>query len=452
MATPSQTLTDTRTPQYQALKGKIHQDLLNRLNLDRLTQTARADAEPEIRSVIQDLLDRENQRVPLSLYERESLVGDVLNELFGLGPLEALLKDPTVSDILVNKASQVYVERNGRLEHTDIVFRDDKHLMQIIERIVSAIGRRVDESTPMVDARLADGSRVNVIIPPLALDGPSMSIRRFRTDRLGAQDLVERESLTQPMLDFLKGAVGARLNILVSGGTGAGKTTLLNILSSFISNEERVVTIEDAAELMLRQRHVVRLETRPANIEGKGAVRARNLVINSLRMRPDRIVVGEVRGEEALDMLQAMNTGHDGSLTTIHANTPRDALYRLDTMVAMANLNIPDRAVRQQTASAVNMVIQVNRFSDGARRVTSIAEITGMEQDVITMQEIFVFEKTGVNEAGKVVGQFRATGIRPKCAEKLLTSGFKLPTEMFEHVQGVNMPERSHERVRSFGR
>jgi pilus assembly protein CpaF len=450
MATPSQPLTDTRTPQYQALKGKIHQDLLNRLNLDRLTQTARADAEPEIRSVIQDLLDRENQRVPLSLYERESLVGDVLNELFGLGPLEALLKDPTVSDILVNKSSQVYVERNGRLEHTDIVFRDDKHLMQIIERIVSAVGRRIDESTPMVDARLADGSRVNVIIPPLALDGPSMSIRRFRTDKLGAQDLVERESLTQPMLDFLKGAVGARLNILVSGGTGAGKTTLLNILSGFISNEERVVTIEDAAELMLRQRHVVRLETRPANIEGKGAVRARNLVINSLRMRPDRIVVGEVRGEEALDMLQAMNTGHDGSLTTIHANTPRDALYRLDTMVAMANLNIPDRAVRQQTASAVNMVIQVNRFSDGARRVTSIAEITGMEQDVITMQEIYVFEKTGVNESGKVMGHFRATGIRPKCAEKLITAGFKLSTEMFEHVHPVNMPDRQAERVRSF--
>jgi pilus assembly protein CpaF len=450
MATPSQQLTDTRTPQYQALKGKIHQDLLNRLNLDRLTQTARADAEPEIRSVIQDLLDRENQRVPLSLYERESLVGDVLNELFGLGPLEALLKDPTVSDILVNRSSQVYVERNGRLEHTDIVFRDDKHLMQIIERIVSAVGRRIDESTPMVDARLADGSRVNVIIPPLALDGPTMSIRRFRTDKLGAQDLVERESLTQPMLDFLKAAVGARLNILVSGGTGAGKTTLLNILSSFISNEERVVTIEDAAELMLRQRHVVRLETRPANIEGKGAVRARNLVMNSLRMRPDRIVVGEVRGEEALDMLQAMNTGHDGSLTTIHANTPRDALYRLDTMVAMANLNIPDRAVRQQTASAVNMVIQVNRFSDGARRVTSIAEITGMEQDVITMQEVYVFEKTGVNEGGKVMGHFRATGIRPKCAEKLITAGFKLSTDMFEHVHAVNMPERQAERVRSF--
>src|SRR6187397_1509758 len=433
MATPSQNLTDTRTPQYQALKGKIHQDLLNRLNLDRLTQTARADAEPEIRSVIQDLLDRENQRVPLSLYERESLVGDVLNELFGLGPLEALLKDPTVSDILVNKSSQVYVERNGRLEHTDIVFRDDKHLMQIIERIVSAVGRRIDESTPMVDARLADGSRVNVIIPPLALDGPSMSIRRFRTDKLGAQDLVERESLTQPMLDFLKAAVGSRLNILVSGGTGAGKTTLLNILSGFISNDERIVTIEDAAELLLRQRHVVRLETRPANIEGKGAVKARNLVINSLRMRPDRIVVGEVRGEEALDMLQAMNTGHDGSLTTIHANSPRDCLYRLDTMVAMANLNVPDRAVRQQVASAVNVIVQVNRMTDGTRKVTSISELTGVEGETITMQEIFAFQQAGIDAEGKVVGRFKATGIRPKCADKLTTAGSVLPMDMFEH-------------------
>ena len=336
---------------------------------------------------------------------------DVLHEVFGLGPLEVLLQDPTISDILVNRASQVFIEREGRIEETDIVFRDDKHLMQIIERIVSAVGRRVDESTPMVDARLQDGSRVNAIIPPLALDGPAMSIRRFRTDRLGADDLVGRESLTQPMLDFLRGTVAARLNIIVSGGTGAGKTTLLNILSSFISGNERIVTIEDAAELMLRQRHVVRLETRPPNIEGKGAVRQRQLVINALRMRPDRIVVGEVRGEEALDMLQAMNTGHDGSLTTIHANSPRDALYRLDTMIAMANLNIPDKAIRQQVASAVNLVIQISRMSDGTRKVTSISEITGMEQDVITMQEIFAFKKTGIDETGKVIGAFRATGI-----------------------------------------
>jgi len=444
--------TALRHPQYQSLKGRVHQDLLNRLHLDRLSRIGRTEAEPEIRSLIVSMLDVEAKTLPLSQFEREALITEVLDEIFGLGPLEPLLADRTISDILVNRHDQVYVEREGRIEETSFSFRDDAHVMQIIERIVSSVGRRIDESSPMVDARLADGSRVNAVIPPLALDGPVLSIRRFRTDRLGANDLVERETLTDPMLDFLHAAVAGRLNIIVSGGTGAGKTTMLNVLSGFISDHERIVTIEDAAELKLRQRHVVRLETRPPNIEGRGAIRQRELVINALRMRPDRIVVGEVRGEEALDMLQAMNTGHDGSLTTIHANTPRDALYRLDTMVAMANLNIPDRAVRQQTASAVNMVIQVNRFSDGARRVTSIAEITGMEQDVITMQEIFVFEKTGINEAGKVVGHFKATGIRPKCAEKLLTSGFKLPTEMFEHVHPVNMPERSHERVRSFGR
>jgi len=443
--TPTATAADVRNPQYQALKGRIHQDLLNRLNLDRLTRTSRADAEPEIRSVIQELLDRENQRVPLSLFDRENVIHDVFDELFGLGPLEVLLKDPSISDILVNRASQVYIEREGRIEETDICFRDDKHLMQIIERIVSAVGRRIDESTPMVDARLQDGSRVNVIIPPLALEGPAMSIRRFRTDRLGADDLVTRESMTQPMLDFLRGAVASRLNIIVSGGTGAGKTTLLNVLSSFISDHERVVTIEDAAELMLRQRHVVRLETRAPNIEGKGAVRQRHLVINALRMRPDRIVVGEVRGEEALDMLQAMNTGHDGSLTTIHANSPRDALYRLDTMVAMANLNIPERAIRQQVASAVNLVIQINRMADGTRKVTSIAELTGMEQDVITMQEIFAFNKAGIDKSGKVVGAFRATGIRPKCSDLLTTAGHPLPMNMFDHVQPVGMPRQGHE-------
>jgi pilus assembly protein CpaF len=434
------TPTDTRKPEYQTLKGRIHQDLLNRLNLDRLTKMSRADAEPEIRTVIQTLLDRESQRAPLSLSDRQSVVSDVLNELFGLGPLETLLADSTISDILVNKASQVFIEREGRLEETDVVFRDDKHLMQIIERIVSAVGRRVDESSPMVDARLQDGSRVNVIIPPLALDGPAMSIRRFRTDRLAANDLVGRESLTAPMLALLQGAVAARMNIVVSGGTGAGKTTLLNILSSFIGRHERVVTIEDAAELMLRQPHVVRLETKVANIEGKGAVRQRQLVINALRMRPDRIVVGEVRGEEALDMLQAMNTGHDGSLTTIHANSPRDCLYRLDTMVAMANLNIPEKAIRSQIASAVNMVVQINRMADGTRKVTSIAEITGMEQDVITMQEIFTFQKSGVDKEGKVVGAFRATGIRPKCADALATAGFPLGMELFENVQSVNAP------------
>jgi pilus assembly protein CpaF len=429
--------TETRSPEYQTLKAKVHQDLLNRLNLDRLTQIPRNDAEPEIRSVIRGLLDRENQRTPLSLIERESLVGDVLNELFGLGPLEVLLKDPDISDILVNRASQIFIERNGRIEETEVVFRDDKHLMQIIERIVSAVGRRIDESQPMVDARLQDGSRVNAIIPPLALDGPVLSIRRFRTDRLGADDLVTRESLTAPMLTFLRACVAARLNIIVSGGTGAGKTTLLNILSSFIGTGERIVTIEDAAELTLRQRHVVRLETRPANIEGKGNIRQRQLVINALRMRPDRIIVGEVRGEEALDMLQAMNTGHDGSLTTIHANSPRDALYRLDTMVAMTNLNLPDRAVRQQIASAVNLVIQISRMPDGTRKLTSVSEITGMEQETITMQEIFNFQKTGIGPDGRVVGSFRATGIRPRCSEALATAGHNFPMEMFEHRQLV---------------
>jgi pilus assembly protein CpaF len=381
--------------------------------------------------------EEESAATPLSLFERESLIADVVNELFGLGPLEALLKDPSISDILVNRFDQVYIEREGRLEETDITFTDDRHLHQIIERIVSSVGRRIDESSPMVDARLQDGSRVNAIIPPLALDGPALSIRRFRTDRLGAQDLVDRVSMTQPMLDFLRAAVHSRLNVIVSGGTGAGKTTLLNVLSSFISDKERIVTIEDAAELMLRQRHVVRLETRPANIEGRGAVKARDLVINALRMRPDRIVVGEVRGPEALDMLQAMNTGHDGSLTTIHANSPRDALYRLDTMVAMANLNIPDRAVRQQIASAVNLLVQVTRQSDGTRKVTAISEITGMEQDVITMQDIFLFEKTGMSQDGRVLGRFRATGIRPKCNDRLAASGNVLPFDMFEHIQMV---------------
>jgi pilus assembly protein CpaF len=415
----------------------VHTELLNRLRLDKLANITREDAEPELRSLIVGILEREQETTPLSFSEREALIVEVLDELFGLGPLEALLADRSISDILVNRFDQVYIEREGRLEETDIVFRDDRHLLQIIERIVSAVGRRIDESSPMVDARLADGSRVNAIIPPLALNGPALSIRRFRTDRLGADDLVARDSLTGPMLEFLKVAVGCRLNMLVSGGTGAGKTTLLNVLSGFIGAGERVVTIEDSAELMLRQRHVVRLETRPANIEGKGHIRQRELVVNALRMRPDRIVVGEVRGEEALDMLQAMNTGHDGSLTTIHANSPRDALYRLDTMVAMANLNIPDRAIRQQVASAIEVVVQIARMSDGTRKVTAISEITGMERDIITMQDIFVFEKLGVDEDGRVRGRFRATGIRPKCTDRFATSGIQLPAQMFEHMKVV---------------
>ncbi len=434
---PPASVADTRRKDFQALKGRVHQELLNRLNLERLTRVKREDAEPEIRQVIGTIIEGLTKTTPLSLLERETLVTDVLNELFGLGPLEALLKDPGISDILVNRHNLVYIERDGKLEETDIVFRDDRHLMQIIERIVSMVGRRIDESSPMVDARLQDGSRVNAVIPPLALDGPAMSIRRFRTDRVGAQDLVDRQSLTQPMLDFLRAAVVCRMNVIVSGGTGAGKTTLLNILSGFIAHDERVVTIEDAAELMLRQRHVVRLETRPANIEGKGAVRARQLVINALRMRPDRIVVGEVRGEEALDMLQAMNTGHDGSLTTIHANSARDALYRLDTMVAMANLNLPDKAIRHQVASAVNLIVQVTRLSDGTRKVTGITEITGMEGDVITLQDIYVFDKTGLGPNGKVQGRFRATGIRPKCSGRIAASGIHLPGDMFEHTKLV---------------
>jgi pilus assembly protein CpaF len=318
-----------------------------------------------------------------------------------------------------------------------VVFKDNRHLLRIIERIVSTVGRRIDESSPMVDARLPDGSRVNAIIPPLALDGPVLSIRRFRTDKLQAADLVARESLSQPMLDLLRMAVSSRLNVIVSGGTGAGKTTLLNVLSSFISEHERVVTIEDAAELLLRQPHVVRLETRPPNIEGKGAVRQRELMINALRMRPDRIVVGEVRGEEALDMLQAMNTGHDGSLTTVHANSPRDALYRIDTMVAMANLSLPERAIRQQIASAVHFLVQVTRLSDGSRKISAISEITGMEGEVITLQDIFVFERTGIRPDGKVSGRFRATGIRPKSSDHFIQSGFDVPRMMFDHVQMV---------------
>ncbi|HEY6357610.1 MAG TPA: CpaF family protein [Vicinamibacterales bacterium] len=434
MASALPSTLDLRQSHYQDVKARIHEQLLNRLNLERLSQVKREEAEPELRSVISALLEREAETTPLSLYERDNIVVDVLNELFGLGPLEAILRDPDVSDILVNGYNKIFVEKNGRLEPVDAVFRDDRHLMRIIERIVSTVGRRIDESSPMVDARLLDGSRVNAIIPPLAIDGPSLSIRRFRTDKVGPQDLVKYASLTAPMLGFLQAAVAARLNIIISGGTGAGKTTLLNVLSGFIPDTERVITIEDAAELMLRQRHVVRLETRPANIEGKGAVKQRHLVINALRMRPDRIVVGEVRGEEAVDMLQAMNTGHDGSLTTIHANSPRDALYRLDTMVAMADLNLPDKAIRQQVASAVQFIVQVTRLSDGTRRVTHVTEITGMEGEVITAQDIFLFDKTGVNPQGKVQGRFRATGIRPKTSEKMAAAGYPLSPEIFEHT------------------
>ena len=426
-----------RHPQHQELKRHVHRELLNRINLERLVQIPREDAEPEIRDVAISILEQETKSTPLSLFERDGLIRDVQNELFGLGPLEALLQDPSISDILVNRFDQVYIERDGKVEPVDVVFMDNAHVLRIIERIVTSAGRRIDESSPMVDARLQDGSRVNAIISPLALDGPVLSIRRFRTERLGAEDLVDRDSLTTPMLTFLKAAVASRLNILISGGTGAGKTTLLNVLSRFISSAERIITIEDAAELKLRQRHVVRLETRPPNIENQGAIRQRELVTNALRMRPDRIIVGEVRGEEALDMLQAMNTGHDGSLTTVHANSTRDALYRLDTMVAMSQLNLPERAIRQQVASVIDLVVQIARLSDGTRKVTAVSEITGMEQDVITMHDVFLFERTGVDEQGRVCGRFRATGIRPRCAAQMVTAGFQMPPEFFDHVKVI---------------
>jgi pilus assembly protein CpaF len=419
----------TRTD-FGSVKSAIHRKLIQKLNLDRLTEVNREDVRREVTQILEALVVGES--TPMNLQERERLATEVLDEVFGLGPLEPLLADPTISDILVNTHKRVYVERKGILEMTSVQFRDDVHLMGIIDRIVSAVGRRVDESSPMVDARLADGSRVNAIIPPLAVDGPCLSIRRFGRDPLTADDLLHNNTLTSPMLELLRGCVKARLNILISGGTGAGKTTFLNVLSSYISNRERIVTVEDAAELQLHQEHVVRLETRPANIEGKGAIQQRHLVINSLRMRPDRIIVGEVRGEEALDMLQAMNTGHDGSLTTIHANTPRDALGRLETMVAMASLNIPDTAIRRQMASAIDVVVQVSRLSDGTRKVISLAEITGMEGEVVSMQDIFVFRKRGIRENGEVLGDFVPTGVRPKFAEKLQVSGIQLPASIFE--------------------
>jgi len=415
---------------FGAVKATIHRKLIQKLNLDRITEASREEVRREVGSIIEALVVGES--TPMNLQERERLVQEVLDEVFGLGPLEPLLADATVADILVNTHKQVYIERKGMLERTSVQFRDSAHLMTIIDRIVSAVGRRVDESSPMVDARLADGSRVNAIIPPLAIDGPCLSIRRFGHNRLAAEDLISNRSMTPTMLELLQGCVKARLNVLISGGTGAGKTTFLNVLSSYISNRERVVTIEDAAELLLNQDHVVRLETRPPNIEGKGAIQQRQLVINALRMRPDRIIVGEVRGEEALDMLQAMNTGHDGSLTTIHANSPRDALSRLETMVAMSNLNLPENAIRRQISSAIDVVVQVSRMSDGTRKIVSIAEITGMEGDVVTMQDVFVFRKRGIRENGEVLGEFLPTGIRPKFSERLLVTGIQLPMSMFE--------------------
>ena len=416
--------------EYQQVKADLHRKILDRLDLEKLGRTPSAAAREEVLVLIRNTVNSE--AVPLSFAEPERLAREILDEIFGLGPLEPLLKDPTVSDILVNRYNKVYVERAGKLEPTGLSFKDDAHLMQIIDRIVSRVGRRVDESSPMVDARLADGSRVNAIIPPLAIDGPCLSIRRFGRDPVTARTMLDNKTLTEPMLELLSAMVKGRLNFLISGGTGAGKTTLLNVLSGYIPNTDRIVTIEDAAELQMHQEHVVRLETRPPNIEGKGAVRQRQLVINSLRMRPDRIVVGEVRGEEAFDMLQAMNTGHEGSMTTVHANTQRDALARIENMCSMANLNIPERAMRQQISSAIHAVVQIARLSDGTRKVMTISEVTGMEGDVICMQDIFVFERVGIDEHGKVRGAFRASGIRPKFADRLATAGCRLRPAIFD--------------------
>jgi pilus assembly protein CpaF len=416
--------------EYQQVKADLHRKILDRLDLEKLGRTNSETAREEVLILIRSSVNSE--AVPLSFAERERLAREILDEIFGLGPLEPLLKDPSISDILVNRYDKVYIERSGKLEPTGLSFKDNGHLMQIIDRIVSRVGRRIDESSPMVDARLADGSRVNAIIPPLAIDGACLSIRRFGRDPVTARQMIENKSLTEPMLELLSAVVKGRLNILISGGTGAGKTTVLNVLSGYIPNNERIVTIEDAAELQLKQEHVVRLETRPPNIEGKGAVRQRQLVINSLRMRPDRIVVGEVRGEEAFDMLQAMNTGHEGSLTTVHANSQRDALSRIENMVSMANLNIPERAIRHQISSAIHVVVQVARLSDGTRKVITVSEITGMETEIISMQDIFVFDRLGIDESGKVRGMFRATGIRPKFAERLATSGARLRPGLFE--------------------
>jgi pilus assembly protein CpaF len=426
---------DTSSPQYQELKFSIHRKLLDRINLEAVYAMPGDRVRQEIRPSIAKLVNEE--KTPLSLTEKDALIEEVLDEVFGLGPLEPLLRDKTISDILVTTPRLIYIERGGKLERTSIQFKDDAHLMRIIERVVSRVGRRIDESSPMVDARLPDGSRVNAIIPPLAVDGPLLSIRRFGGDPLQPADLLRNLSLTEGMLELVKGCVKARLNIIISGGTGAGKTTFLNMLSGFIPSNERIVTIEDAAELQLRQTHVARLETRPPNVEGKGAVVQRHLLINALRMRPDRIIVGEVRGEEALDMLQAMNTGHDGSLTTIHANTPRDAIARLEVMIGMASSNLNVRSIRQQVASAIDLFVQISRLSDGTRKVTYITECVGMEGDLVTTQDIFVFERIGVTSEGRVTGRFRPTGVRPKFSERLKAAGIEFSTQLFQSAVEV---------------
>ena len=425
------------TTDLHQLRANIHRQLLERLNLSNLDKMDRVEVNRVIADVVRDLLEEEG--IPLNVEERDNLTSQVLDEIFGLGPLQPLMEDPTISDILVDTHARVLVERDGKLFDTDVRFQDDRHLLKVIDRIVSGVGRRIDDSSPMVDARLMDGSRINAVIPPLAVDGPHLSIRKFKTDVFSAADLVRMGTLTEPLVELLEGVVKARLNVLISGGTGAGKTTFLNVLSSFIPPTERIVTVEDSAELQLRQPRVVRLETRPANLEGQGAVDQRALVINALRMRPDRIVVGEVRSSEAIDMLQAMNTGHDGSLTTLHSNAPRDALNRLETMVAMAKLSLPAKAVRQQIASAIHVVVQLARFSDGKRRLTYLSEIVGMEGDVITMQDIFRFEQVGVDASGQVLGQLLPTGIRPKFGDRLRANGMNLPASMFTDVRPASV-------------
>jgi len=418
------------TPNFEQFKADIHRTLISKLDLEKLATVQQARARQAVAALVSEIVIE--NKLPLSASEKEKIQSDLLDEVFGLGPLEALLRDPAVSDVLVNSKNLVYVERGGILQRTDVVFRDDRHVMQIIDRIVSKVGRRVDESSPMVDARLPDGSRVNAIIPPLALDGPALSIRRFGTGPLSANTLVDLKSTSSEMLQLLCAAVRARISILISGGTGAGKTTFLNMLSQYIPQSERLITIEDAAELQLAQENVVRLETRPPNVEGQGAVRQRQLLINSLRMRPDRIIVGEVRGEEAFDMLQAMNTGHEGSMTTIHANSPRDALSRLESMIAMGSWNLPEKTVRQQVASAITIVVQCARLSDGTRKVMSISEITGMDENIISMHEIFAFQRKGIGPEGNVIGAFRPTGIRPKFLDRLRVAGVQLPPALFE--------------------
>jgi len=421
---------------FERLKTDLHSTLLSRIDLEKLSSVDDGKARRAVATMIQEIIG--SQKVPLNAAEKDQVENDLLDEVFGLGPLEPLLRDPAVSDILVNNRNITYVERRGILEKTGVKFRDDRHLMQVIDRIVSRVGRRVDESSPMVDARLADGSRVNAIIPPLALDGPCMSIRRFGSGPVAADVLVKLKSISAEMMQILAAAVKARISILISGGTGAGKTTFLNILSSFIPETERLVTIEDAAELQLKHEDVVRLETRPPNVEGLGAVRQRHLLVNSLRMRPDRIIIGEVRGEEAFDMLQAMNTGHEGSMATIHANTTRDALSRLESMVAMANVNMQERSVRQQIASAISVIVQVSRMSDGTRKVVTISEITGLEENIVSMHDIFSFVRKGIGPDGKVIGLFQPSGIRPKFLEKLRVAGILLPAEIFERSVEVN--------------